>query len=263
MDLLYFSVSKGNIVSFMVYLAPVPTFYRIYKKKSTEGFQSIPYVVALLSAMLWIYYAMLKNEGAMLETINGIGCSIEAIYITIYLVYAPKEARVFTLKLLLLLNVGAYGLILLLTFLLTNGSRQVMVVGWICAGFSISVFASPLSIMRQVIRTKSVEFMPFLLSFFLTLCAVLWFCYGLLKNDLYIAIPNVLGFAFGITQMILYMVYKDTKKDFKCEVKLPQLNPNINSITTEELKAQPRGDQPQYNEANRQMGNAAPAEFNV
>ncbi|KAG6640001.1 hypothetical protein CIPAW_10G141200 [Carya illinoinensis] len=43
----------GNIVSFMVYLAPLPTFYQIYKKKSIESFQSVPYVVALFSSKLY------------------------------------------------------------------------------------------------------------------------------------------------------------------------------------------------------------------
>ncbi|XP_043710567.1 bidirectional sugar transporter SWEET14-like [Telopea speciosissima] len=216
----------GNIVSFMVYLAPLPTFYRVYKKKSTEAFQSIPYVVAHFSAMLWLYYAFLKPNEYMLITINSIGCTTEAIYIVIYLIYATKEAKIFTVKLLLLFNVGMFGSILTFTIIFAHGSLRIAIVGWICAGFSVSVFAAPLSVMRLVIRTKSVEFMPFSLSFFLTLCAVMWFFYGLLVKDFYIALPNVLGFTFGIVQMILYMIYKDTKKGLVLELKLQELDPN-------------------------------------
>lgn len=71
-----------------------PTFYRVYRKKSTEGFQCVPYVVALFSAMLWIYYALLKPNSYLLITINTIGCIIETAYIIVYLVYAPKKAKV-------------------------------------------------------------------------------------------------------------------------------------------------------------------------
>ncbi|GKD86376.1 SWEET sugar transporter [Tanacetum coccineum] len=53
--------------------------------------------------------------------------------------------------------------------------------------------------------------MPILLSLALTLSVVMWFFYGLLLGDFNIAIPNVLGFTFGIIQMILYFVYKIKK----------------------------------------------------
>ena len=123
-----------------------PTFYRIYKSKSTEGFQSVPYVVALFSAMLWIYYALVKSNESLLITINAAGCVIETIYIVMYLAYAPKKAKVFTAKILLLLNVGVFGLIFLLTLLLAEGEKRVVSLGWVCVGFSVSVFIAPLSI---------------------------------------------------------------------------------------------------------------------
>ncbi|KAA8549208.1 hypothetical protein F0562_000892 [Nyssa sinensis] len=149
----------GNIVSFLVFLSPLPTFYKIYKKKSTEGFQSIPYVVALFSAMLTFYYAFLTTNAILLITINSIGIVIECTYLVLFMIYATKDAK------------------------------------------------------RLVIKTKSVKYMPFSLSFFLTLSAVMWFFYGFLKNDYFIATPNILGFLFGIAQMLLYIIYKNKKKE--------------------------------------------------
>ncbi|GMJ01098.1 homolog of Medicago truncatula MTN3 [Hibiscus trionum] len=204
----------GNILSFLVYLAPLPTFYRIFKKKSTEGFQSIPYSVALFSAMLLLYYAFLKkHDASMLITINTIGCCIESIYLFLYMIYATKTARVYTTKLLIFFNIGALGLIILVTLASFHGRLRVTIVGWICAIFSVCVFAAPLSIIRSVIKTKSVEYMPLPLSFFLTLCAVTWFLYGYSLRDFYIATPNILGFSFGVTQMILYVLYRGGTKE--------------------------------------------------
>ncbi|KNA15693.1 hypothetical protein SOVF_095760 [Spinacia oleracea] len=176
----------GNIVSFGVFLAPLPTFWRIFKKKSTLGFQSIPYSVALFSSMLLLYYAFLKEtNGTMILTINTIGCVIEGTYLIIYLIYATKEARIYTTKLVGLFNVGVFGLIVLTTMLFvkgmdkhtmfSKGGMRVNIVGWISGIFSVCVFAAPLSVM----------------------------------------LPNILGFAFGIAQMILYVIYNHLSKKKK------------------------------------------------
>ncbi|XP_076901217.1 bidirectional sugar transporter SWEET14-like [Bidens hawaiensis] len=201
----------GNIVSFMVFLSPLPTFYKVYKKKSTEGFQSIPYVVGLFSAMLWIYYALLKGNAMLLITINSVGIVIQTFYLCVYVFYAPKKARMDSLKLIMLFIVIGFGLIVLLTQFLTKGAQRGVIVGWVCLVFALCVFVAPLGVLRQVIRTKSVEYMPIMLSLALTLSAVMWFFYGLFLGDINIAIPNTLGFTFGIFQIILYFVYKNKR----------------------------------------------------
>ncbi|XP_028091733.1 bidirectional sugar transporter SWEET14-like [Camellia sinensis] len=147
-----------------------------------------------------------------------------------WMIYATREAKIYTTKLLIMFNVGAFGLIALCTFLFSKGHQRVTIVGWICAVFSVSVFAAPLSIMRLVIKTKSVEYMPFAFSFFLTLCAIIWFLYGFFIKDYYNEIPNILGFAFGIAQMALYIVYKYAKKQISPQVKPQDLGTVINLV---------------------------------
>jgi len=202
----------GNIMSFLVILAPVPTFYRVYKRKSTESFQSVPYAMALLSAMLWLYYALLTKD-LLLLTINVVGCVVESAYLAIYLVYAPKKATAFTVKLVCTMNVALYGaMVAVLQLCVRDAESRVTIAGGIGAAFALAVFVAPLAIIRQVIRTKSVEFLPFWLSFFLTISAVVWFFYGLLMKDYFVATPNVLGLLFGLAQMALHLVYKNPKK---------------------------------------------------
>ncbi|KAF2562695.1 hypothetical protein F2Q70_00015132, partial [Brassica cretica] len=74
---------------------------------------------------------------------------------------------------------------------------------------SISMYGSPLVVMKKVIETKSVEYMPFYLSFFSFLASSLWLAYGLLSHDLFLASPNMVGTPLGILQLILYFKYKN------------------------------------------------------
>ncbi|XP_058744645.1 bidirectional sugar transporter N3-like [Vicia villosa] len=217
----------GNAISFMVYLAPAPTFYRIWQVKSTAGFQSLPYLVALFSSMLWLYYGLLKTNATFLITINAFGCVVEAIYIILYTIYATKNARILTMKIFMGMNVVSSVLIVLIIQFALQGSLRVTVLGWVCTTFSICVFAAPLTIVAKVIKTKSVEFMPFNLSLFLTISAVIWFSYGLFLKDICIALPNVLGFILGLFQMILYAVYKNKATAPKEEFEQEQTMTNV------------------------------------
>jgi solute carrier family 50 protein (sugar transporter) len=124
----------------------------VYRKKSTEGFQSTPYVVSLFSCMLWMYYAFLKSGAELLLTINGVGCVIETLYIAMYLLYAPKTARLLTAKLFLGLDVGLFGLIALVTMLVSRGDLRVHVVGWVCVAVALCVFVAPLSIIVSLLK---------------------------------------------------------------------------------------------------------------
>ncbi|CAN4085492.1 unnamed protein product [Withania somnifera] len=200
----------GNIVSFVVFLSPI--------------------------SMLWIYYAFLKTNTTLLITINSFGVFVETIYVGFYFFYAPKKSKVQTIKMLLLFVVGGFGAIILVTQFLLKGAVRGQVVGWICLVFSLCVFVAPLGIVRQVIKTKSVEYMPLLLSIFLTLSAVVWFFYGLLLKDINIAIPNVLGFILGILQMVLYVIYNKKEKAILKEQKLPEKLQNHVIIMDEKNK---------------------------
>nr|XP_009792804.1 PREDICTED: bidirectional sugar transporter SWEET10-like [Nicotiana sylvestris] len=139
---------------------------------------------------------------------------------------------------LFLTVVGGFGAIILIAQFLFKGVARGQVVGWVCLVFSLCVFVAPLCIVtalllvdhfmqRKVIKTKSVEYMPLLLSVFLTLSAVMWFFYGLLLKDINIAAPNILGFIFGILQIVLYVIYNKKEKHILKEQNLPELQNHV------------------------------------
>ncbi|KAL6593889.1 hypothetical protein ACP70R_048790 [Stipagrostis hirtigluma subsp. patula] len=198
----------GNIISILVFASPITTFRRIVRNKSTEDFRWLPYVTTLLSTSLWTFYGLLKPGGLLVVTVNGAGAALEAAYVTLYLVYAPKETKAKMAKLVLAVNVGFLAAVVVVTLLALHGGARLFAVGLLCAALTIGMYAAPMAVMRTVVKTRSVEYMPFSLSFFLFLNGGVWSVYSLLVKDYFIGVPNAVGFILGTAQLALYAAYR-------------------------------------------------------
>ncbi|PIA44349.1 hypothetical protein AQUCO_01700148v1 [Aquilegia coerulea] len=202
----------GNIISVLVFLSPIDAFWRIVKHRSTEEFESLPYICTLLNSLLWTYYGITKPGGLLVATVNGFGVVMEAIYIIIFLTFAASKKRSRTAILAGILDVGFFAAVVLITQLMLEGDLRIDVIGLISAGLNIVMYASPLSAMKTVVTTKSVEYMPFFLSFFLFLNGGVWGFYAVLVRDPFLGIPNGAGFILGIAQLVLYAIYRNSKQ---------------------------------------------------
>ncbi|CAL4896264.1 unnamed protein product [Urochloa decumbens] len=75
----------------------------------------------------------------------------------------------------------------------------------------IYIWYAPREKKKQVMKTKSVEFMPFYLSLFSLLTSLMWTLYGILGRDPYITAPNSVGCLTGILQLVVYCIYSRCK----------------------------------------------------
>ncbi|KAI5420353.1 Bidirectional sugar transporter sweet2, variant 2 [Lathyrus oleraceus] len=114
---------------------------------------------------------------------------------------------------LLLAVFGIFVVILVGSLKIADSSMRRMFVGCLSCASLISMFASPLFIINLVIRTKSVEFMPFCLSLSTFLMSVSFFLYGLLSDDVFIYVPNGIGTGLAMIQLVLYFYFKSSSCD--------------------------------------------------
>ncbi|GAB2287303.1 hypothetical protein Dimus_021684 [Dionaea muscipula] len=217
----------GNVISILVFSSPIGTFRRVVKKKSTENYNGLPYITTLLSTSLWTFYGLLKPGGLLVVTVNGAGTVLQFTYVTLFLTYAPRDNKVKLMKLVASLNVGFFGAVVAIALLAIHGSLRLTCVGILCAGLTVGMYASPLAVMRTVIKTKSVEYMPFSLSFFLFLNAGIWTAYATMVRDYFIGVPNAIGFVLGSVQLILYSIYNSKSS-------LPTRSPTVKTMEEEE-----------------------------
>ncbi|ONH89807.1 hypothetical protein PRUPE_8G017500 [Prunus persica] len=92
----------GNAIAFFLFLVPMTTLKRIMKKnKFTEQYLSgIPYLMTLLLSAAWYGLPLVSPKNILMLTINTIGAAIEAIYLLIVFLLAPKMEKEKILELL-------------------------------------------------------------------------------------------------------------------------------------------------------------------
>ncbi|KAF8643623.1 hypothetical protein HU200_066679 [Digitaria exilis] len=202
----------GNAASMLLYAAPILTFRRVAKKGNVAEFSCVPYILALFNCLLYTWYGLPVVssgwENFPVATINGVGILLEITFISIYIWFAPRDKKRFALQLVLPV-LTLFGLTAFFSSFMVHTHRMRKIfVGSVGLVASISMYSSPMVAAKQVIATKSVEFMPFYLSLFSFLSSSLWMIYGLLGRDLFIASPNFVGVPMGILQLVLYCIYR-------------------------------------------------------
>ncbi|KAL8520496.1 hypothetical protein ACS0TY_011132 [Phlomoides rotata] len=205
----------GNVISLVLFLSPAPTFYGIWKKKGVEQYSAVPYVATFFNCMLWVLYGLpvVHPNSTLVLTINGAGVGIEIVYLCLFLAFSDKKNRLRLVAIVVVECILVAVLALLVLTLAHSTKLRSTVVGSICIAANIMMYASPLSVMKLVIKTRSVEYMPFFLSLFSFLNGLSWTAYAFMRFDPFIVVPNLSGAVLGLAQLLLYATfYRSTQR---------------------------------------------------
>nr|QHT64203.1 sugar efflux transporter 2b [Litchi chinensis] len=204
----------GNVFAFGLFVSPIPTFRRIVRNRSTEQFSGLPYVYALLNCLITLWYGtpLISKDNISIMTVNSIGAAFQLVYLTLYISFAEKVKKLRMLGLILAVF-GIFAIVAFGSLQIIDTSLRRIFVGLLSSAALISMFASPLFVINLVIRTKSVEFMPFYLSLSTFLMSSSFLVYGILNCDPFVYVPNGIGTVLGIVQLVLYFYYKRAYRD--------------------------------------------------
>ena len=72
-----------------------------------------------------------------------------------------------------------------------------------------------IALLRDVIRTKSVEKLPFPFISCSFVGSSLWYFYGLLIDDSFVQVPNAIGATLAASQLVLFIIYPSKQKSRK------------------------------------------------
>ncbi|KAI3978426.1 hypothetical protein MKX01_013224 [Papaver californicum] len=183
----------SNFISCCLFLSP--------------DFSPCPYLVTVLNCALWVYYGKITPDSLLVITINGAGLAMELIYVAFYLIYANRKQR-FGVGIWSLAEIVIYlAVVLSLSLIPMPKSSRDTAIGVICDVVNIVMYGIPCERIYQVYKTKSLEYMPFWLSFVGFLNGLCWLTYALLEFDLFILTSNGTGCALGVIQLAVITYY--------------------------------------------------------
>ncbi|KAF5807127.1 putative SWEET sugar transporter [Helianthus annuus] len=202
----------GNAIALYLFLSPTPTFLKIVKLKSVQAYKPDTYLATLMNCSMWLFYGLpiVHPHSLLVVTINSAGILITLTFCSIFFIYSSWTCR---RKMIIVLILEAIVIAAMVTVTLTlshTHPARSMLVGILCLVFNIIMYASPLTIMKTVIRTKSVKYMPVCISIGNLLNGSIWVVYAALEFDPFIMIPNAVGAVSGMIQIGLYVKYYKT-----------------------------------------------------
>jgi solute carrier family 50 protein (sugar transporter) len=146
------------------------------------------------------YYMFAANFAGF---INGI------YYSLITYPLAPRAVQVYMRRLFVILPLISISAAYFLTFGLSDNVDALHTsLGVIAISICVTFFASPLSTIVQVVRTKSARTIHVPLSITAGTSTFLWMIYGIAIADWFLIIPNSLATTFSTIQLILVLVFR-------------------------------------------------------
>ncbi|ETK79123.1 hypothetical protein L915_14976, partial [Phytophthora nicotianae] len=83
--------------------------------------------------------------------------------------------------------------------------------GYAGCAFSFSMFASPLATLKHVISTKSSASIPINMCTMILVSTALWTGSGIVDDDYFVAVINIVGVLLSGTQIAIYFMYRSGK----------------------------------------------------
>ncbi|KAG6745632.1 hypothetical protein POTOM_050130 [Populus tomentosa] len=175
----------GNAASLLLFSAPILTFCRGIRKKSTEEFSCVPYTIALLNCLLYTWYGLpvisCRWEKFPVVTINGLGIHFELSFILIYLWFTSAKGKASSLNFICQI-IGEMKVAI----------TVIPVILVFCITAAISLFSFHDHHHRKI----------FVGSVALVTSVVM---YG---SPLVVVLPNLVGIPLWILQLVLYCKYR-------------------------------------------------------
>ncbi|TYZ67674.1 hypothetical protein PybrP1_007823 [[Pythium] brassicae (nom. inval.)] len=214
----------ASISTLVMFISPGPSVLRIHKTKTIGEVSIFPLVSLWGSSHTWMMYGLLSGDIFPLFITCAIGQAFALLFIAVY--YYHTLEKEYARK--MIGAVAAFvSLIIVYAVLGRAGVTEQshhnvgQSVGYVGMVVSVVLNASPFESIKDVVKAKSASSIPILFCLAGVVSNMIWVAYGLVADDLVIAVPNAACALFGVVQVALYVIYNPHQSSSRKQHLLP------------------------------------------
>lgn len=191
--------------------APMKTVNEIKRTQETGVLDSLPYLAIMSTGTQWCFYGLFAwaytgNKGFLVVLYaNILGAVLGSYYAFIFQKHCRNDGA-WTAMLWYASAIGTLFVGQCIILFLLPMERGLLFCGCLAAFLSVVVTLSPLSTLREILKTKSVRSMPIELTIVSAGSSIVWTVCGVMLHDWWILIPNILGIFVG--SLTTYLIFK-------------------------------------------------------
>jgi solute carrier family 50 protein (sugar transporter) len=202
----------GIALTWGIYFSSLPHVHNL-SQIAPDNINPIPSVLQLFNSTAWLAYGILApmptSAYCFAAHLPGIVLGLHYMLLYHSHVSALNKWRMRILSLTLSASQVTFFWVVgvCLSYGLIQDDITLQVLGYFAVGMNLLFFFSPLAllylIMRGVVSKTSVYFPLTIVMFF---SSVLWCIFGLFVKDYFIAIPNIIGIALSLIQLVVILI---------------------------------------------------------
>ncbi|KAG5878291.1 hypothetical protein JTB14_033092 [Gonioctena quinquepunctata] len=175
----------------------------IYKRGTTNGIPSTPFIGGLVIGSLMLKHALLLNDPAMLQ-VNIAAIILNIIYTVFYYFHSHEKYQ----DVLKPLAIAAGVVAIFIGYAeLEDPSKLEYRYGLIVTVLMLLLIAAPLLDLKKIVTNKDASSIPFPLTLMGTIVSFLWLLYGIVLMNEFMILQNVIGFILCLVQLVLILIY--------------------------------------------------------
>ncbi|XP_047021946.1 sugar transporter SWEET1 isoform X1 [Helicoverpa zea] len=179
----------------------------IYKQGGTRGIGIMPFLGGIIMSVLNLKFGYILRDDKMIQ-VNLVGLALNIIYTMIYFNYTHEKMKVWAQIGLS----GAFSAALIGYAQMEDPKLVENRFGTIITAFMFYLIASPLFGLKEIIKNKSTEGMPFPIILSGSVVTFMWLLYGIILRNKFLVVQNLVAVVLCGSQLALFVIYPSKPK---------------------------------------------------